>query len=146
MNKPPYSPKTPSLENAQPFDRAEEAWFWFMTAQMAKNEGARIAAGQGAVVRPCEPADILQALNRLYRQRRLSMDHIRILKYYGERFMPPDPRRNKEIRAAILWQQAMEKLEELLESKGIVRKAAWFNPKAAANWVQDAMIYERMEA
>lgn len=146
MNNPPYSPKTASLEHAQPFERAEDAWFWFMAAQMARNEGARISAGQGSVSRPCEPGDILQALNRLYRQRRLSMDHIRILKFYGERFMAPDPRRSKEIRAAIFWQRAMELLTEILESKGIVRKNAWFNPEAAANWVQDAMIYERMEA
>ncbi|MCD8520260.1 MAG: hypothetical protein LRY57_03010 [Alphaproteobacteria bacterium] len=117
-----------------------------MTAQAAKNDGARVTAGQGATSRPCEPADILQTLNRLYRQRRLQMDHIRVLKHYGERHMAPDPRRPREIRAYLIWAEALERLEALLESKGIVRKPAWFNPKAAANWIEDVMIYEQMEA
>lgn len=146
MNKKHHTPKTADPGMASPFASAEEAWFWFMTAQAAKNDGARITAGQGAVSRPCEPADILQALNRLYRQRRLQMDHIRVLKFYGERHMPPDPRRPRELRAYLIWAEALERLEAVLEAKGIVRRAAWFNPKAAANWVQDVMIYERMEA
>lgn len=146
MNKQRYTPKTADLSNASPFESAEEAWFWFMTAQAAKNDGARITAGQGLVGRPCEPADILQALSRLYRQRRLQMDHIRVLKHYGERHMPPDPRRPRELRAFLIWSEALERLESALEAKGIVRKAAWFNPQAAANWARDVMIYERMEA
>jgi hypothetical protein len=146
VNKQQYSPKTADLHEAAPFVSAEEAWFWFMTAQAAKNDGARIVAGQGAVKRPCEPADILQALNRLYRQRRVQMDHIRVLKHYGERHMPPDHRRPRELRAYLIWSEALERLESLLEAKGIVRKPAWFNPEAAANWIQDVMIYERMEA
>lgn len=134
------------IPNVTPFESAEEAWFWFMAAQTAKNDGARIVAGQGLMKRPCEPGDIFQALNRLYRQRRLQMDHIRILKHYGERFMAPDPQRPRELRATIFWQQALERLGEVLELKGIVKKAAWFNPKAAANWIEDMKVYERMEA
>lgn len=133
-------------QDTTPFETAEEAWFWFMAAHAAKNDGARIVAGQGLVKRPCEPGDIFQALNRLYRQRRLQMDHVRILKHYGERFMAPDPGRPRELRALIFWQQAMERLGEALEAKGIVKKAAWFNPKAAANWIEEMRVYERMEA
>lgn len=146
MNKKICTPKTVDPKEFSPFANAEEAWFWFMAAQAAKNDGARIVAGQGAVKRPCEPGDILQALNRLYRQRRLQMDHIRVLKHYGERHMPPDHRRPRELRAYLIWSEALERLEDLLEAKGIVQKAPWFNPKAAANWVRDVMIYERMEA
>lgn len=45
-----------------PFTDVEEAWFWFIQAQQAKNEGARIAAGQSVTPRPCEPSDILLIL------------------------------------------------------------------------------------
>lgn len=143
-----HVPKAPDLQNTTPFQSAEEAWFWFLAAQQAKEEGARVLAGQGTLSRPCEPADIFSVLNRLYRQRRLLMDHIRVLRYYGKRFMAPDPRRTRELKAFTLWREALGRMEEVLERKGIVEKPAWFNPEArpAANWVQDVMIYEKLEA
>ncbi|MBK9584419.1 MAG: hypothetical protein KA099_02960 [Alphaproteobacteria bacterium] len=118
-----------------PFDTVEEAWFWFVAAQQAKTEGARIIAGQGMVERPCEPADILKILDRLYRQRALVMPHILVLRYYGRRNMAPDARRIKEARAAKLWREAMDKLEPVLESKGILRKNSWvlrYDPQTRA--------------
>lgn len=88
----------PEIERV-PFDSCEEVWFWFMQAQKAREDGARFSVGQGLVPRPCEPLDILNVLNSLYRTRRLLMDHLRVLRFYGERQMPPDPRRAKELRA-----------------------------------------------
>ena len=77
----------------EPFSSVEEAWFWFIQAQAARNDGARFAMGQGLVPRPCEPLDILKALDRLYRNRRLTMDHFIVLRHCGRRLMPPDKRR-----------------------------------------------------
>lgn len=104
-----------------PFETVEEAWFWFIAAQAARNDGARIAAAMG-VTRPCEPIDILKILDDLYRNRRLIRDHFLVLRYYGVRNMPPDPRRPKEIRAARLWKEALERIEPVMIRKGIVRK------------------------
>lgn len=116
-----------------PFDTVEEAWFWFVAAQQAKAEGARIIAGQGMVERPCEPVDILKILDRLYRQRAIAMPHILVLRHYGRRNMAPDARRIKEARAAKLWREAMDRLEPVFESKGILRKNSWvrrYDPQA----------------
>jgi hypothetical protein len=107
-------------ERGEPFLSAEEAWFWFITVQAMRNDGAQIA-GAGALPRPCTPDDILNVLNRLYRSRRLIMDHLLVLRHYGRRQMAPDPRRVKEVRAFHLWQQALERLEPLLVRRGIVR-------------------------
>ena len=90
-------------DNATPFKSAEEAWFWFIQAQTARNEGAKIMAGAGLTPRPCEPVDIIKNLERLYRDRHITMDHVMILRHYGQRQMSPDPRRAKEIRAYDLW-------------------------------------------
>lgn len=109
-------------EDVCPFTSAEEAWFWFVQAQTARAEGARIVAGVGASARPCEPVDIFRCLERLYRARRLVMDHILVLRYYGRRMMAPDPRRAKEIRAHGLWTEALGRLEDVLIGKGIVQK------------------------
>lgn len=114
-----------SLQDAVPFSCAEEAWFWFVQAQIARNEGAKIKSGVGAFMRPCEPVDILAALERLYRARRVLMDHILVLRHYGQRMIPPDPRVHKEMRAHQLWHEGLDRLEDVLISKGIVQKPNW---------------------
>jgi hypothetical protein len=103
-----------------PFGSVEEAWFWFIQAQQARNDGARFSMGQGLVPRPCEPLDILKVIDGLYRQRRLVMDHMMVLRHYGRRMMPPDARRVKEAVAAKLWGEAMDRMEPVLIRKGIV--------------------------
>lgn len=108
------------LEEVVPFRDAEEAWFWFIAAQQARSEGARITAGQGVCLRPCEPIDILKVLDGLYRQRRLLREHLLVLRHYGRRHMAPDPCRVKEARAAHLWREALERMAAVLERKGIV--------------------------
>ncbi|MFY8095567.1 MAG: hypothetical protein ACOVN0_18970 [Niveispirillum sp.] len=104
-----------------PFDTAEDAWFWFICAQEAKLAGARIRAGQGLVPRPCEPADILGVVDRLYRQRRLLRDHLLVLAHYGRRQMPPEAGRHREMRDHSLWVEAFSILAPVLRTKGIVR-------------------------
>ena len=118
-----YRPKQTENVETIPFKNAEEAWFWFVCAQQAKNDGARFVSGAGNVSRPCEPVDILKAVDRLYRNRRLVWDHVLVLKHYGVRQMAPDPRRVKEARAYEIWCEALRRLEESLARKGIVRAA-----------------------
>ena len=105
-----------------PFESAEAAWFWFIAAQEARNDGARFVAGQGNFPRPCEPLDILRILDRLYRQRRLLRDHLMVLRYYGRRRLPPDRHRIKEARAYTIWTEAMERMENVMIAKGIVAR------------------------
>lgn len=103
-----------------PFATVEEAWFWFMQAYTARRDGAKIVAGAGVCERPCEPVDILNVLNRLYRGRRLLIEHVRILHHYGVRLMAPDPSRSRESYDHLVWAEAMGRLREALELKGIV--------------------------
>ncbi|MGQ0526466.1 MAG: hypothetical protein ACT4OY_00310 [Alphaproteobacteria bacterium] len=108
-----------------PFESGEEAWFWFIQAQDARLDGARFSAGLGLYPRPCEPVDILKCVDRLYRQRRVTRDHLLVLRHYGRRRLAPDPRRAKEGCAHKLWIEAMERLESVLQLKGIVKKTQW---------------------
>ena len=89
---PGKAPILACLSKAEPFATAEEAWFWTMAALIARHDGARISAGRGAVIRPCEPDDIVKCLDRLYRQRRIDLQHARILRIWGERGTAPNPR------------------------------------------------------
>jgi len=103
-----------------PFRSAEEAWFWFAQAYEARHAGARIRAAVGSVARPCEPLDIFRVVDRLYRHRRLLRDHLAVLVHYGRRLEPPRAERAREVRAAALWQEALERLLVPLQRKGIV--------------------------
>lgn len=121
MSRSDRFPKPTSDVKTEPFENAEEAWFWFIAAQSARNDGARVTAGVGLIARPCTPDDIFSVLNRLHRSRRLLMEHMLVLRHYGRRQLPPDPRRVKEARAFHLWKHAMERMEPLLVRKGIVK-------------------------
>ena len=105
----------------EPCGSAAEAGVWAVQAQAAKAAGARIAAGRGLVQRPCEPADVLCAVDRLYRRRLLIRDHLHVLVHYGRRLMAPDPARYREQRAHTLWREAFEQLRPVLRDKGIVQ-------------------------
>ncbi len=116
-----YSPKTHAAARTYLFETVEEAWFWFIAAQEARNDGARFTAGLGLIPRPCEPLDILKVVDNLYRHRRLLREHLLVLRHYGRRRLPPDERRVKEMRAHTLWHEALERIGAVLERKGIVR-------------------------
>lgn len=139
MNEKNQAPtSTYKNQKAIPFINAEEAWFWFIAAQAAKNDCAKYVAGASLYPRPCEPVDILTVLDRLYRQRRILRDHLLVLRHYGRRQMPPDPYRIKEARAAHLWNEALERISPVLEKKGIIEPQR----KSHENWHREVLVYE----
>lgn len=107
-----------------PFTGPEEAWFWFMAARVAQNDGAHALGGLATVPRPCEPVDLLKILDRLYRGRLLLWDHILVMHHYGRRFLAPDPRRRREAHAAKLWDEAMARLRPPMERRRLIMPSA----------------------
>lgn len=103
---------------AEPFRSPEAAWFWTMGVLEARKLGAGPAFG--AQRRVCEPDDVVMTLDRLYRQRRIDLDHARILRVYGERGTPPDHGKPKERCDQRLWREAMDRLGLALKARGIV--------------------------
>lgn len=118
--RPSRAPVLASIAKTEPFRSVEEAWFWTMAALVARRDGARIVAGAGRAVRPCEPDDVVKCLDRLYRQRRVDLAHARILRIWGERQQAPDPRYPRERGDWRLWREALDRLEYPLRLKGIV--------------------------
>ena len=110
----------PGRGRLEPFHTADEAWFWTMAALLARRDGARIVSGAGLVTRPCEPDDVVKCLDRLYRQRRIDLQHARILRIWGERQQAPDPRALREKGDSRLWREAMGRLDWPLRVKGII--------------------------
>lgn len=140
-----YSPKHQPEMDTVPFESAVETWFWFIKAQEAKNEGARFTAGLSITPRNCEPTDILKILDNLYRNRRLVRDHLLVLRHYGRRQIPPDPRRIKEVRAHKLWKEALDRIEPVLVRKGIVRAKKLTCNRPNKFWAHGAVVHQGNE-
>jgi hypothetical protein len=104
-----------------PFRNAEEAWFWFICSVEAREAGATPSKSKGNVPRPCEPVDIYRVLERLYRNRRLRFEHMKVLSHFGRRRMPPEARRPHEAKSHQLWREAMKELDASLQRRGVVR-------------------------
>ena len=102
-----------------PFPTAESAWFWCMAALAARRDGARYTFVLRSE-RPCEPDDIVKALDTLYRRRRIDLVHARILRVWGERQVAPNPSYAGEGCDWLLWREALFRLEWPLRVRGIV--------------------------
>lgn len=115
-----FVPRTsPELPTA-PFVDAEQAWFWFIRCQRARDDGVRFLDAPGMMARPCDPDDIYRAAIGLARQRRIGGQHLRVLATFGLCGRPPDRRCRDEERPARLWDEALDLLTTALKAKGIV--------------------------
>jgi hypothetical protein len=115
-------PKPLSARDITPFSSARQAWFWFVRCQTARIEGARVVADAGEVVRPCDPDDIYNAVMRLKRDGVLCDRHLQVLEYFGLVEREPDPRDPREQGKDDLWRHAMAALENVLVTRGIVKR------------------------
>jgi hypothetical protein len=116
-----YAQKSPDSRFSEPFDTAEEAWFWFVRCQRVRAEGARLQGASGGIARPCDPDDIYRAALDLFRRGRLKASHLRTLAQHGLAERPPDPRCAMEFHAYQLWEEAIDRLTTSLKIKGIIR-------------------------
>jgi hypothetical protein len=101
------------MSPSKPFVSAEEAWFWTVTALRARQQDLKMPKGE---VRPCDPDDVIRALDGLYRQGRIGPDHARVLRRYGEQGVVPKEIENDRT----LWDESMSHLLSQLSAKGIV--------------------------
>jgi len=98
-----------------PFRSAEQAWFWTMGALLRRRDGGGVG-GDGRKI--CTPDDIVTVLDELFRDKRISPSQVQVLRYYGEKHVPPAPRTEH----AALWRDAMVKLQAALERRDIVQR------------------------
>ncbi len=116
---PPTPTKTHNHAPGHPFETPDQAWFWTMAALQARNSGTGRACS-ARTERPCDPDDIIRALDQLYRTRRIDLLHARILRIWGERGTAPCARHPSEARDAAIWQEAMNRLGARLRARGII--------------------------
>jgi len=120
MPRPRFIPKQHYDMPVVPFDNAEQAWFWFIRCQKARQDGARFEALPGTAARPCDPDDLYRAVMGLSRAKKIRPDHLQVLSTFGLCERAPDPRRQEEERPSILWGEALDRLSTVLKIKGII--------------------------
>lgn len=103
------------LPGPDAFGTAEEAWYWTL-ACLASRHGDCAPPPP----RPFRPEDVLLALDRLYRRRRVQLVHVRIMRLWGERGRAPNPAYARERCDWRLWREAMDRLDWPLRQCGIV--------------------------
>lgn len=121
--------KMAQLLPTQPFDDAEEAWFWYAKCQRLRNAGVKPKDIGQITGRPCDPDDLYRAVSWLQGQGRIGVAHVGVLGRFGFEDRPPDPRCRQEERAARLWDEALDRLTTVLRKKGIVRNPVDAHPQ-----------------
>lgn len=109
------------LEITEPFSSSEEAWFWFVRSQKARNDGARFERGMERVARPCYPDDVYRAVKKLAERKLIGAQHLKVLNSFGMLERPPDPCFREEERQFQLWDEALDRLSTELKNKKIVQ-------------------------
>ncbi len=113
-------PPVSAIGTSLRFGSAEEAWFWYVRCQKARDAGARFVKSGHAIVRPCDPDDIYRVVRRLAERRILTRAHLRVLSAYGAEERSPDPRCREEERPFRVWQDALTRLGPDLKAKDII--------------------------
>ncbi|MCC6719107.1 MAG: hypothetical protein IT555_14590 [Acetobacteraceae bacterium] len=106
------------IEGTVAFADAAQAWFWTLASLTARRDGT--SSGGRGIPRPCDPDDVILALDLLYRRGGITLSHARVLRRWGDRGRAPEPGRPTEAADAQLWTEALDRLDGLLRVKRIV--------------------------
>jgi hypothetical protein len=98
------------------FYSSQSLWLGFMALKRGQ-DGAELSDGLNIHLQAVY-TDILSILNKLYRSRRLLIDHLRVLNFYGRKGRAPRAWVKKEMRAHSLWREALHILSSPMIERG----------------------------
>jgi hypothetical protein len=104
----------------EPFESAEEVWFWFCSSMVARNTGLRARGDYGGRERCCEINDIYRIIKRIKMRKHISNRHLRVLVKWGSMSVPPYYERRAKKSEIRLWSEAIGVLEFYFREKGII--------------------------
>lgn len=108
------------IDDFEPFDNAEQVWFWFCGCMVARSDGLRGRENYSRTRRAVEVADIYRIIKRMKYHHEISNRELRTMLNWGHKGCPPyyDKRAKKsEIR---LWEKGIQVLEAHLKNKRII--------------------------
>lgn len=96
------------------FSTAEAACLWTCAVLRAREDGRAGTPG------PCRTEVVLRGLDRLYRNRRLDLLHVRVLRQWGWRGRVPDASRPQDGFDRAVWTEALDRLAWVWREAGVV--------------------------
>lgn len=108
------------LEDYEPFENAEEVWFWYCACQLARGDGLRAKCDYHGHLRICEISDIEKIIKKMHRESSVSNRHLRVMYRWGALFTPPYYDRRAKHSEVSLWEEGIKIFEIYLRQKGII--------------------------
>lgn len=100
------------------FKNAEEAWFWFV--KDISRTDTSLNPESSLERRAITSQEFLSILNRLYKNRVITYDHLLVMRCYGRLGIPPNPSILKQERAHKLWQEGIKRVHDALYTRGLL--------------------------
>lgn len=107
-------------EDFEPFENAEEVWFWFCASQLARGDGLRSRSNYCGKIRACETSDIQRIIKRMKLDHCISNRHLRVMFRWGCEMQPPYYQKNVKRSEIRLWEEAMSSFSVYLINKRIL--------------------------
>ncbi|MBO4683018.1 MAG: hypothetical protein J5611_00350 [Alphaproteobacteria bacterium] len=99
------------------FQNAEQIWFWFIYSKSVHNDFAR-QNRYGSTRRICELVDVETLVTKLHLCGKLSIEHLTVMKTYGDKRRAPHQYIWRENHDAAVWDSAMRILNKAARDKG----------------------------
>lgn len=106
-------------EDYEPFNTAEEVWFWFCNSLTARG-GLRSKSDYWGKIRNCEISDIYGIVKNMKKNHHLTNRHLRVMTEWGEKQHSPWYDRHAKRSEIRLWEEAMCNFEVYLKYKKIL--------------------------
>lgn len=107
-------------EDYEPFENAEEVWFWFCNSVTARGDGLRAKGDYLGHIRICEISDIYKIIKKMKSGHYISNRHLRIMSKWGSLSTAPYYDRRAKRSEIALWEEGMRYFEIFLKTKGIL--------------------------
>ncbi|MCR4917609.1 MAG: hypothetical protein K5912_01540 [Alphaproteobacteria bacterium] len=108
---------TQTIYTPDKFQNAEQMWFWFLYSKSVRNNSGFHKNHQPSK-RVCELVDVETLVTKLYLAGKLNLEHLGIMKEFGDKRRAPHQYIWRENRAAAIWNEAMKILNDAATEKG----------------------------
>lgn len=101
-------------EEYEPFNNAEEVWFWFCSSLQARGDGLRSRTDYWGKPRCCEISDIVRIIKQMKRQKYISNRHLRVMSDWGARQESPWYNHRAKRSEVRLWDEGLRNFDVYL--------------------------------
>ncbi len=101
--------------NFEPFESAEEVWFWFCNSILARGDGLRSKSDYWGKPRCCEISDIYRIIKIMKRRGHMSNRHLRVMAKWGNKRLSPWDDKYAKRSEVRLWEEGIYNFEVYLK-------------------------------